>query len=140
MIPPFSVPVYQPLPYALAGLTFMQLPLLTQRYLGMAKLVPPHARDLNSIEDERSRISVALFRSLKGTDIRLVDLRHETVAMVHELERGISPSADLHAATVQRQDARLQEVLGILLPERELIFNEYLVRFDALVWLDQEGR
>lgn len=140
MLPPFSVPVYEPLPYTLSGLTFLQLPPPTQRYLVMVKLVPPHAPDLNTIEDERSRISLALFRSLKGTDIALVELRHETVAMSRELEAGASPSAARYAAAVQRQETRLKEVLGVLLPERELLFNEYLIKFDALIWLDQEGR
>lgn len=140
MLPPFSVPVYQPLPYALSNLTFHELPLLTQHYLGTAKLVPPHARGLNSIEDERSRISLALFRSLKGNDIALVELRHEAAAMSRKQEARASPSAAWNAAAVQRQEARLQEVLGVLLPERELLFNEYLTKFDALIWLDQAGR
>jgi hypothetical protein len=141
MLPPFSVPVYEPLPYALADLTFAQLSPFTQHYLvQVAGLVPPNAPGLNSIEKERSRISKALFRCLMGTSIDLVELRHEAAAMSRELEAGIRRSADWYAASVQRQERRLHEVLGVLLPEREVLFNEYLMKFDALIWLDQEGR
>ncbi|KAG2755015.1 hypothetical protein P692DRAFT_20125138 [Suillus brevipes Sb2] len=44
MIPP----VYEPLPYALSGLSFTRLPVCTQQYVQKAKLVPPHAPDMNS--------------------------------------------------------------------------------------------
>ncbi|KAG1870255.1 hypothetical protein DFJ58DRAFT_765319 [Suillus subalutaceus] len=140
MIPPFSVPVYEPLPYSLSGLSFTQLPMCTQHYLlEIAKLVPPHAHKVNSILDERSIISLALYINLLGNDITLVNLRHETITMARDLERGIPPqaSAQWHLAM---QNGRLQTVLGTLLPERELIFNEFMIKFDALVWLDQEGR
>ncbi|KAG1722340.1 hypothetical protein EDD22DRAFT_738442, partial [Suillus occidentalis] len=36
--------------------------------------------------------------------------------------------------------SRLQKLLGDVLPERELIFNAFMIKFDALVWLDQQGR
>ncbi|KAG1777794.1 hypothetical protein EV702DRAFT_1101006 [Suillus placidus] len=140
MIPPFSVPVYEPLPYALSGLSFTQLPLYTQRYLrNIAKSVSPHAPDVNSISVERSIISMGLFPSLLGNDMNLVDLRHEAIAMARDLERGIPPqaSAQWHAAM---EKWRLQKVFGTLLPERELIFNQFMIKFDALLWLDQEGR
>ncbi|KAG0700821.1 hypothetical protein DFH29DRAFT_929844 [Suillus ampliporus] len=138
MLPPFSVPVYEPLPYALSGLTFPELPLRTQLYLvEMARLVPPHAHGVNSIENERSRISKALYRSLKGTDIALVDLRHEAATMARYLKGSTSPPAHWH---VIAQETRLQQVTGVLLPERELLINEYMIKFDALVWLDQQGR
>ena len=135
MLPPFSVPVYEPFPYALSGLAFLQLPARIQHYLVTAKLVPPHVRGLNSVEDELSRISIALFRSLKGTDIALVEKRHETVAMSREYEAGPSHSADRYAAA---DESRLREVLGNLLPEREGLFNDYMIKFDALIWLDQQ--
>lgn len=140
MIPPFSVPVYEPLPYALSGLSFTQLPVCTQRYLlDVAKLVPPHAPDVNSISVERLIISMALFPSLIGNDMNLVDLRREAIAMARDLAKGVPPqaSAQWH---VEVENRRLQKVLGILLPERELIFNEFMIKFDALVWLDQQGR
>ncbi|KAG1751430.1 uncharacterized protein EDB91DRAFT_1105478 [Suillus paluster] len=137
MLPPFSVPVYEPLPYALSGLTFLDLPIRTQLYLTDAKLVPPHTRGVNSIEDERSRISIALFRCLTGTDIALVNMRHEAVAMARYLAEDTSPRAHWHA---EAQETRLKEVLGVLLPERKLHFKEYMIKFDALVWLDQQGR
>lgn len=140
MIPPFSVPVYEPLPYALSGLSFTRLPMYTQRYLlDIAKSTPPHTPKVNPVLDERSIISLALSMNLIGNDIALVNLRHETITMARDLERGIPPqaSAQWHLAA---QNKRLQTVLGTLLPERELIFNEFMIKFDALVWLDQEGR
>lgn len=140
MTPPFSVPVYEPLPYALSGLSFTQLPRYTQRYLlNIAKLVPPHAPDVNSVSVERSIISMALFPSLLGNDMNLVDLRHEAIAMARDLGRGIPPQA-IAQWHVEMEKWRLQKVFGILLPERELIFNLFVVKFDALLWLDQEGR
>ncbi|OAX41139.1 hypothetical protein K503DRAFT_767943 [Rhizopogon vinicolor AM-OR11-026] len=138
MIPPFVAPVYEPLPYELSGLTFMQLPFHTQRYLGMAKLVPPHARGLNSIHDEHTRISQSFFRSLTGNNEALVDKRHEAVAMTRELEAVVPPSAKRWYAAAQK--SRLHQVFGVLLPERELLFTEYVSKFDALIWLDQQGR
>lgn len=140
MIPPFSVPVYEPLPYALSGLSFTQLPMYTQHYLlDIAKLVPPHAHKVNSILDEHSIISLALYISLTRNDIALVNLRYETIVMARDLERGIPRQAGVqwHLAA---QNKRLQTVLDTLLPEREIIFKEFMIKFDALVWLDQEGR
>lgn len=139
MIPPFSVPVYEPLPYVLSGLSFTQLPVCTQQYLLNAKLVPPHAPDVNSISAERLIISMALFPSLTGNDMSLVESRHEATIMARDLERGILPQATPQWH-VEAQERRLQNVFGIFLPERELIFNEFMIKFDALVWLDQQGR
>jgi hypothetical protein len=140
MISPFSAPVYEAPPYTLSGLSFTQLPVHTQRYLlDIAKLVPPHALDVNSISAERSIISMALFLSLIGNDMSLVDQRHEAIAMARDLERGIPPqaSAQWH---LEAENSRLQNIFGTLLPERELILNEFMIKFDALVWLDQQGR
>jgi hypothetical protein len=140
MIRPFSVPVYEPLPYTLSGLKFSQLPMHTQRYLlNIAKSAPPHKLKMNFISDQRSIISLALSTNLKWNDVVLVNMRHEAIIMARNLQRGIPSRASVkrHLAA---QNRRLQTVFGTLLPERELIFNEFMIKFDALVWLDQEGR
>ncbi|KAG1752854.1 hypothetical protein EDB19DRAFT_1627767 [Suillus lakei] len=140
MTSPFSVPIYEPLPYVLSGLSFAQLPLYTQRYLSdIAKLVPPHAHGLNTITAERSIISTLLSRSLEGNDIALVRQRREATNMGRDYEQGIpfQNHAQWHAAA---QEMRLQTVLGVLLPQRGRILDEFMIKFDALVWLDQEGR
>lgn len=140
MIPPFSVPVYEPLPYALSGLSFTQLPIHTQRYLlDIAQSAPLHSPEMNFILDQRSIISLELFNDLIGNDTALVNMRYEAIVMARDLQTGISPqaTAEWHMAA---QNKRLHIVLDILLPERELIFNEFMIKFDALVWLDQEGR
>jgi hypothetical protein len=118
----------------------MQLPVYTQRYLlDVAKLLPPHAPDMNSISVERSIISMALLSSLLGNDMVLAELRHEAIIMARDLARGIPPQASAHWHA-EVENYRIEKVLGTLLPERELIFNEFMIKFDALVWLDQQGR
>ncbi|KAG1790493.1 uncharacterized protein HD556DRAFT_691720 [Suillus plorans] len=134
---PFSVPVYEPPPYALSGLSFSQLPMYTQRYLQfIAKSVPPDVPEVDSISDKRSIISMALFRSLIGNDMALVRQRDNAIAMARKLRRGIPPQATTQWH-LEEQLTRIQFVLDTLLPERELIFNEFMIKFDALVWLDQ---
>ncbi|KAG2154350.1 uncharacterized protein EDB93DRAFT_1061433, partial [Suillus bovinus] len=140
MMPAFSVPVYEPLPYALSGLSFMQLPMCTQRYLlDIAELVPPHVFKQKFISDERSLISMALFRSLIGNDMALVRQRDKAYFMACDLQIGI-PAHVSPQWHYEKQTARVQFVRGTLLPERELIFNEFMIKFDALVWLDRQGR
>ncbi|KAG2366290.1 hypothetical protein BDR07DRAFT_1396648 [Suillus spraguei] len=132
MIPPFSVPVYEPLPYALSGLSFTQLPIRTQRYLlDIAENELYFGPALNHIAE--------LFNDLIGNDTALVNMRYEAIVMARDLQIGIPPqaTAQWHLAA---QKKRLHIVLDTLLPERELIFNEFMIKFDALVWLDQEGR
>ncbi|KAG2111147.1 uncharacterized protein F5147DRAFT_97931 [Suillus discolor] len=136
-MPPFSVPVYDPPPYALSGLSFSQLPMHTQRYLQfIAKLVPPDVPGADSISDERSIISMALFRSLIGNDMALVRQRDNAIAMARKLRRDI-PSQETTQWHWEQEAMRIQFVVHTLLPERELIFNEFMIKFDALVWLDQ---
>ncbi|KIK37581.1 hypothetical protein CY34DRAFT_810201 [Suillus luteus UH-Slu-Lm8-n1] len=136
MIPP----VYEPLRYALSGLDFTQLPVCTQQYLQEAKLAPPHAPDVNVISAERLKISMALSSSLIKNDMALVELRLETVVMASDLETGIPSQDDLQRDALAAQECRLQKLLGNVLPERELIFNAFIIKFDALVWVDQQGR
>ncbi|KIK39658.1 hypothetical protein CY34DRAFT_808060 [Suillus luteus UH-Slu-Lm8-n1] len=136
MIPP----VYEPLPYALSGLDFTQLPVCTQQYLQEAKLASPHAPDANFILAERLNISTALSSGLIKNDLDLVKLRLETVAMASDLEIGIPSQDDLQRHVLAAQECRLKKLLGDVLPERELIFNAFMTKFDALVWVDQQGR
>jgi len=133
---PFSVPVYEPPPYALSGLSFSQLPMYTQRYLQFIALVPPDVPEVDSISDERSNISMALFRSLIENDKALVRQRDDAIAMARQLQRDI-PSQETTQWHLEQQDMRIQFVFGTLLPARKLIFNKFMVKFDALVWLDQ---
>ncbi|KIK46757.1 hypothetical protein CY34DRAFT_800103 [Suillus luteus UH-Slu-Lm8-n1] len=135
MIPP----VYQPLPYALSGLSYTQLPISTQQYLQNAKLVPPHAPDVNFISAERLSISTALFSNLIMNDLNLVKSRLATIAMARNLAIGIPSEAKLQRH-VAAQERRLQYVFGNVLPKRELILDAFMIQFDALVWLDQQGR
>jgi hypothetical protein len=136
MIPP----VYEPLPYALSGLNFTQLPDCTQQYLQEAKLAPPHAPDANFISAEHLNITTTLSSSLIKNDLDLVELRLKTVVMASDLETGIPSRDDLLRDVLAAQECRLQKLLGDVLPERELIFNAFMIKFDALVWLDQQGR
>jgi hypothetical protein len=136
MIPP----VYEPLSYALSGLDFTQLPVCTQQYLQQAKLVPPHVPNVNIISAERLNISMALSSSLIKNDMDLVELRLETVVMASDLETDIPSQDDLQRDALTAQESRLQKLLGDVLPERELIFNAFMIKFDALVWVDQQGR
>lgn len=138
MIPPFSIPIYESPAYVLSGLTFPQLPLNTQRYLlDTAKLVPPHAPHLNTIEREYRVICNALVSSLVENNKALVASRLEALVMAYDFQRENppQPSAEWHETM---QERRLRTVFDVLLPERELIFNAFMVKFDALVWLDQE--
>ncbi|KAG1762881.1 hypothetical protein EDD22DRAFT_889408 [Suillus occidentalis] len=107
-------PVYQPLPYALSGHSFTQLPICIQQYLHNTKLVPPHAPDVNFISAERFNISTALSSSLTINDLNLVKSRLDTIAMAPAQER------------------RLQYVLSNVLPKRERIFSAFMIKFDAL--------
>jgi hypothetical protein len=69
-------------------------------------------------------------------DLDLVALRLEAIVMACDLEIGI-PSQVYLQRHVAAQECRLQKLLG----ERELIFNfAFIIKFAALVWLDQQGR
>lgn len=135
MIPP----VYEPLPYALSGLSLTQLPVRTQQYLRNARLVPPHAPEVNTIWAERLNISTALSRRLTRNDLDIVALRLDVIKMARDFRRGI-PSQDTQQWHEAAQARLFQELLCTVLPKRELIVNAFMIKFDALVWLDQQGR
>ncbi|KAG1905088.1 uncharacterized protein F5891DRAFT_944544, partial [Suillus fuscotomentosus] len=99
-------------------------------------LVPPDVPEVESILDERSIISMALFRSLIGNDRALVRQRDDAIAMARKLQRDI-PSQETTQWHLEQQTMRIQFVFGTLLPERKFIFNAFMIKFDALVWLDQ---
>ncbi|KIJ68075.1 hypothetical protein HYDPIDRAFT_83455 [Hydnomerulius pinastri MD-312] len=140
MLPPFSVPVYQPAPYTYAGLEFQQLPIIAQHYLAdVARLMPPVAYnpDPDSIPNQRWFLAEALFRSLRGIDIALVHKRLEAYQASREAE--LSPSLSVIEDASKKDEKRIFEVLGVLMPERQRTLDEFVLKFDALVWLDAEG-
>jgi len=139
MIPPFSAPVYEPAPYAYCGRAFHELPPLAQHYLSeVACLMPPATHSPSAIEDERSRLALSLFRALQGIDIALVDKRYEAYHVAREAQA--SPTTQWFHSALRKDEERLQEVVGVLLPERQRTLDEFMIKFDALVWLDGEGR
>ncbi|KAH7923158.1 hypothetical protein BV22DRAFT_1093424 [Leucogyrophana mollusca] len=132
--------IYVPSPYAFTGLSFLELPPLVQHYLtNVARLVPSGNCDVDALQDERSRLSLALFRGLQGVDIALVDKRHEAYAAFRESAGNISPSAAWFEIAAKQDEERIKEILGVLLPERQRILDEFMLKFDSLVWLDTEG-
>ncbi|KDQ54288.1 hypothetical protein JAAARDRAFT_38446 [Jaapia argillacea MUCL 33604] len=141
MYSPFNIPIYQPSPYSYSGLKLHELPLLAQHYLETIE-TPHSALDVSFIQSKISELSVALFRSLQGVDIAMVERRHEARMISDRVQR--SPTkATFERAThlaVRRDEERIGEILNVLLPERQSILDEFMIKFDTLVWLQMEGR
>ncbi|EGO00472.1 hypothetical protein SERLA73DRAFT_181080 [Serpula lacrymans var. lacrymans S7.3] len=138
MLPSFTPPIYEPHAYAYAGLAFSQLPTIAQHYLTtVARLMPPAAYDPSAIHEERSRLSLSLFRSLQGIDIAMVEKRQEAYSIAKLGDT--SPTHEWYETALQKDQERLHEVFNVLLPERERTLDEFMIKFDALVWLDVDG-
>ncbi|KAF9227169.1 hypothetical protein BS17DRAFT_775065 [Gyrodon lividus] len=53
------------------------------------------------------------------------------------LEAQLSPTSVDDAA--EQEDRRIYEVLVVLMPERQHTLDQFVLKFDTLVWLDAEG-
>ncbi|GJE89990.1 hypothetical protein PsYK624_061090 [Phanerochaete sordida] len=123
--------IYVPSPYSLTNISFEELPHLAQHYLtDVLSISAPHAMTPGQIETEMSRLCAQLCRALEGNTMALVQARRQADLACLDAEPR-SP-VDLDADNAQR----VLEVLGILLPERERLMDDFVGRFDALVWLD----
>jgi len=133
MSPAFLPPVYDPEPYAFTGLRLQELPHFCQHYLAdVAQLLPPRMLAPDAVKHERHRLVLSLFRSLEGTSISLIEKRYDAA---RDQELNLSPTV-----AAEKNVARLQEIVCILLPERQRLLDEFLLKFDALLWIDVEGR
>ncbi|KAG1761045.1 hypothetical protein EDD22DRAFT_970796 [Suillus occidentalis] len=74
--------------------------------------------------------------SLSTAPLRSVRLQLHPAACLHSTIRAKGKIGPPHAP----DECRLPKLLGDVLPELELIFNATMIKFDALVWLDQQGR
>ncbi|KAI0088112.1 hypothetical protein BDY19DRAFT_211695 [Irpex rosettiformis] len=126
-------PVYEPVQYALTGRPFKLLPPLARHYLAdVIGVIEPKNATPRLIQDHRDALKCTFFRTLQGNDEWLVkDWR--TVQKLRPIERrGIEQAMQLVKSE--------EQFLHILLPERENHFREFVGKFDALVWLELEGR
>ncbi|KAI0339896.1 hypothetical protein BDW22DRAFT_1486590 [Trametopsis cervina] len=133
--PSIPIPEYEPAPYRFSGLAFADLPPLAQYYLAdvVGVTSPAHAT-AKHLQDHRAILQCSFFRSLQGNDEWLVK---EWIA-IQEARSAVIRDSECAAAALQRESE--EQFLDVLLPERERHFKEFIIKFDALVWLDVEGR
>ncbi|KAI0076140.1 hypothetical protein K474DRAFT_1663409 [Panus rudis PR-1116 ss-1] len=150
---PFVAPEYVPSPYAFAGLSYKKLPPAAKRYLQKeVGVTAPSKINSTDLEVRYEQLEQNLMRSLEGNNYALVERSHE----VRRGSRGslsMTPSpASPDFTMTQAMDApptyqtilendirRLSEVLNVILPERQIILDEFLLKWDALFWLEMEG-
>ncbi|EIW83106.1 hypothetical protein CONPUDRAFT_152147 [Coniophora puteana RWD-64-598 SS2] len=133
MSPAFLPPVYDPEPYTFTGLHLQELPHFCQHYLAdVAQLLPPRMLAPDAVKHERHRLVFSLFRSLEGTSISLIEKRYDAA---RDQELNLPPTV-----AAEKNATRLQEIVCILLPERQRLLDEFLLKFDALLWIDVECR
>lgn len=131
------LPIYEPSPYRFSGCAADELPLLARYYLGdVAKILPGMATGQEGIEQKCAELTLALFRSLQGTDIALVE--HRQAARKMAPRRHTETIEVWHQRVMASDKCRLNEVVGVLLPERQTLLDEFMVKFDALLWLQME--
>lgn len=122
---------YLPPPYTFSDLSFDELPHLAKHFLGdVLAIAPPHASSPEQIESEMSRLCGELCRMLEGNTMALVQARRN--ADLASIDDVPSSPVDIKVGNARR----VLEVLGVLLPERERLMDEFVGRFDALVWLE----
>ncbi|KAI0312243.1 hypothetical protein OF83DRAFT_1176833 [Amylostereum chailletii] len=119
----FSSLSYTPYPYRFSNIPFHELPASAQRYLfsiNSGPLVPLHAL----LPTLHAHLVHDLARALQDSDTALVYLRRE---------------ASLATLPDRRKDAeRLAKVVHVLLPARKRVLENFITRFDTLVWLECE--
>lgn len=126
------VPTYEPSPYALAGRPFKLLPPLARYFLAdVVGVIDPKDATPQLIQDHRDALKCTFFRALQGNDEWLV-----------REWRAIQKRRSLAAQGMEAlgPSESEEQFLMVLLPEREGLFREFVGKFDALVWLELEGR
>ncbi|KAH7888913.1 hypothetical protein F5I97DRAFT_1856505 [Phlebopus sp. FC_14] len=135
----FTAPVYEPSAYTYTNYPSNELPLLAQHYLADIAKPPSSHHTPDIIKHEREKLSSALMRSLIKNNIALVEKYHE-VNEYSQASPPVSPSPTWEEEASKRDEERLFEVLNVLLPQRQRILEDFIVKFDVLVWLDVDGR
>jgi hypothetical protein len=128
-----SVPIYEPSPYALWGLRFDELPVACQEYLTSIQFqttIP-----LSLIAQHRRLIAEEFWRSIQGVDMALVakfiEARQLAAVPCHKHH-----SPEHYKTIVERDQSRVEEVVNVLLPERQRHYDRFMDKFDALLWLE----
>lgn len=129
-----SIPIYEPMRYWFSGLEYHELPELAREFL--QDLIPNHYQPRHKlqhlIDQKHRKLAVGLALSLQGNDGGLVRLRHQARSSFVSLSQS---QADVAEEKV-RDEKRIQEVLEVLIPHRKQILDDFMVRFDALVWCE----
>lgn len=139
MHPSFAVPIYEPSPYVFSGLTLDQLPLLARYYLAdIAEVLPPALYEPELLAARRSQLALALFRSLQGVDMALVERRQD--ARRTAAQRPDETVEQWRQRTEEQDRERIETVVDVLLPERQILLDEFMIKLDTLVWVEMEGQ
>ncbi|CAL1706134.1 unnamed protein product [Somion occarium] len=130
----FKAPVYIPSEYNFSGLQFDELPHLAKHYLANEiGITSPSDATSEELVNRYIELASKLVRCLEGNDRALVELktdaRRKSIIAPHEPEM----------TTYGRDMARVKQVLEVLLPERQSILDDFVVKWDALIWLEMEG-
>lgn len=131
---PFKAPKYEASDYAFSGLSFDELPDHARSYLAnVIKITSPCKVTYDHLFRGFMDLSKGLRDSLAGNDKALIKLKNEA------RRKSICGSLEPTPATEKENLARLQHVLGVLLPKRQTILDNFVQKWDALVWLEIEG-
>lgn len=131
--PLIPVPTYEPAQYALTGLPFKLLPPLARYYLAdVVGVTAPKDATSELINAHRDVLKCTFFRALQGNDESLI----KEWMKVQKLR----PLATRKSVEAMKLAESEEQFLHILLPERETHFREFVCKFDALIWLELEGR
>lgn len=131
---PFKAPTYEASEYVFSGLSFDELPDQARSYLANEIGVTSTSRmTYNHFVHGFVELSRQLRTCLEGNDRALIGLKNEV------RRKSICGSLEPTVATEEENLARLQHVLEVLLPERQAILDNFVQKWDALIWLEIEG-
>lgn len=136
---PLSIPIYEPMRYWFSGLEYHELPELARDFLQdmITNHYQPRQKLQRLIEHKHRELAIGLALSLQGNDGGLVRLRHQARSSFVSLSQCQSREVETGVAESRvRDEHRIKEVLEVLIPHRKQILDDFMVRFDALIWYE----
>jgi hypothetical protein len=150
---PISLPIYTPANYWFFALGYEKLPSVACSFLDDLS-TKYEFRDLGLyVKNKRRQLAESLQSNLRGNDEGLVRLRHQARRTYIELlsdgfssesqRRRTRSKKELPVERIleqrRRDGQRLRDVLEQLIRERIGILDDFMTKFDALVWWEMQS-
>lgn len=139
--PAIAIPVYEPRPYALSGLTFDELPYMAKYYLEyVVGTTSPNQVAPEDVCNLRLVLRNTFWRTVQGNDEALVKAWRAMGKAQREAAEALHKDEQENEQEATQRFRSWYDDYCALLGERALHYHEFVAKFNALVWLELEGR